>query len=67
MVVALSSFSSEWDGGELDGGEESWRITPNINLTLSHVNHIFLLEYQKGPKALRHTQYTPGKHILLNG
>jgi hypothetical protein len=45
-VVALSSLAGERNKGELQGGEESWKITLNIN-----INHFFSLESQNGPQA----------------
>jgi hypothetical protein len=47
MVVALSSLASEWNEGELQGAEESWKVTLNININL-----FFSLESQNGPQAL---------------
>lgn len=55
MVVALSSLAGERNKGVLQGGQESWKITLNIN-----INHFFSLESQNGPQAL----YALGKNIF---
>jgi hypothetical protein len=57
MVVALSSLASEQNKGEFQGGEESWKVTLNIN-----INQFISLESQNGPQAL----YALGKNIFLN-